>query len=452
MITKKVYYDRYMADLQKAIVTMERKRADFERYVEIGEEQIDLLEEQEHYEYIKDLYSDDFNFYMNNLLNIDDIMIIYNLGYINFTIRCLIIWFAQILKYLGINYNSISVELDEKKYVYTKCEEDNNDGGGVNNEKNLRKNCNYMREKKNGWSRDLGFDNFDKLQKFIIKHKKYDDISDLRINKNNIENDNEEKLNKLLQKYDIENIEQLEIIIDGINNYSNKLIKYGINDNNEIFEVLDKSIKKNTYIDNYTDYLLKENEEQIRNRISTKLRKNQLKSKIISVFREDVNNFVELKNKKEELKNKVKNNLCKNLIKSKVITCLRNLNKDKIILDKTVSTISKYKDRIKFKDEDIKKYSLNENRAKIDLFSILYEKKEINKTIDKNDFMLAIEEYHNDSNITRINNICRICYYLRKNENIWNSDIIFRSLYIFENIKDYQIQNLISSIENIINK
>jgi hypothetical protein len=144
------------------------------------------------------------------------------------------------------------------------------------------------------------------------------------------------------------------------------------------------------------------------------------------------------------------NKLRKNIIKSKVISCLHNLNKDKIILDKTINNINKYKDRIKFKDEEIKKYSLNENRAKMDLFSILYEKKEIKKTIDKNDFILAIEEYHNDSNITRINNICKICYYLRKNENIWNSDIIFRSLYIFENIKDYLLETLIYNIEKLI--
>lgn len=427
MTTKKVYYNKYMEDLEKTIVTLERKQPNFERYVKITEidynskwgwesgipggngeddiytepkelkKEIDLLkDEEEHYEYLNEKYGDYFNFDMKNLLNINNILLIYNLGYINFTIKCLIIWFAQILKYLEINYDSISVKVDDSNYVYTKYEEDKNDSSDVNYENKICKKCKYIKEKENIWSQELGFQNISELQKFITKHKKDDNISDLEINQNK------------------------------------------------------KSQNQFKYVDNYVNYILKENNEQRENRISNNLRKNLLKNKCLSILKEDKIKFINLKNQKDEKEKKLNIKLKRNITKYKIISCLRNLLENKNNIDKIIETVKKYKNRLKFDDEELNKCALENNRSKINFFSKLYEKKVLKNELSSKDFLLAVEEYHTDRNITRMTKICEICYNLRKNNIIWTSNIIFKSLYIFQYTENYQIPYLIKKLEKLI--
>lgn len=416
MTTTKVYYNEYMADLEKAIITLERKQPNFERYVKITkidynskwgwesgipggngkddvytepeekECEIDLLkDEEEHYQYLNEKYGEDFDFNIKNLLNINNIILMHNLGYINFTIKCLIIWFAQILKYLEINYDSISVKIDDSNYIYTKYEDDNNDGSDVDYENK------YIKEKENIWSQELGFQNISELQNFITKHKKDDNISDLEIGKNQFK-----------------------------------------------------------YVDNYVNYILKENNEQRKNRISNNLRKNLLKNKCLSILKEDKIKFINLKNQKDEKEKKLNIKLKRNITKYKIITCLRNLLENKNNIDKTIETVKKYKNRLKFDDEELNKCALENNRSKINFFSKLYEKKVLNNKLSSKDFLLAVEEYHTDKNVTRMTKICEICYNLRKNNIIWTSNIIFKSLYIFQYIENYQIPYLIKKLENLI--
>ena len=64
--------------------------------------------------------------------------------------------------------------------------------------------------------------------------------------------------------------------------------------------------------------------------------------------------------------------------------------------------------------------------------------------------MIAVNEFNSDRNITRMTHLCKIIYLLRNNESIWNSNIIFKHIYSFQYIKEYQIEYLINGIENII--
>ena len=87
----------------------------------------------------------------------------------------------------------------------------------------------------------------------------------------------------------------------------------------------------------------------------------------------------------------------------------------------------------------------------MDFLSNLYEEKEINKTLSKKDFILAVNEFHSDRNTTRMKYLCKIMYMLKNNNIIWNSNIIFKHIYSFQNIKEYQIEYLIKHIEKIVN-
>jgi hypothetical protein len=273
-------------------------------------------------------------------------------------------------------------------------------------------------------------------------------IEELRLNKTYLKNKIKDLENTNKEKIDL--IKQLnEDLEKKKKNERCKCFENQIN----LLEVGD--VNKYIFKDNYIDYILKEDPNDFKKRIKDKfentLRKNLLKSKIISIFKEDKSKFIELKQKRETKMKLFEKSIKINTIKSKVISCLRNLSLNKNITDKTIETIKKYKEKIIFEDEELNRCAINNNRTKINFFSKLYEKKEIIKTISTKDFKLAVEEYHVDKNITRITKISKICYSLRNNNNkIWDSNIIFKSLYIFQYIEDYQIEYLIKEIEKLL--
>lgn len=174
-----------------------------------------------------------------------------------------------------------------------------------------------------------------------------------------------------------------------------------------------------------------------------KLNKNILKSKLISIFSELKDNKKEIKNYKIKKENILRKKLNLNKIKNKAISSLKVLNEDKDIYNKLIEKI--------IKNKKIQKIAIESNRSNIEFLSKLYEEKEINKSLSNKDFMLAVNEYHADKNSTRMNHLCKIIYNLRKNDVIWNSNIIFKHIYSFQYIKDYQIDILIKDIEKIIN-
>jgi hypothetical protein len=269
-------------------------------------------------------------------------------------------------------------------------------------------------------------------------------IDELRCNKTYLKN----KINELEEKdkNQINLINQLNEDLE-----KNKSCKCNEKEVNSL-EVGDTD--KYVFKDNYIDYILKEDIEVFKKRIKdnfeNNLRKNTLKSKIMSILKEDKSSFIELKNKMDNKIKLFKENIKKNTMKSKVVSCLRDLSDNKNNLDKIIEMIKKYKNILKFDDEELNNCALENNRSKINFFSKLYEKKVIDKTLSNKDFTLAYQEYHNDKNSTRMTNISRICYYLRKNNVIFNSKIIFKSLYIFQYINEYQILYLINKIEKII--
>lgn len=270
------------------------------------------------------------------------------------------------------------------------------------------------------------FDDIDDLEETIngilLKNRILDDKNKKLIKENEFlrkkNKDNENIIKKLNEKFNEKNIEDLNIKTNIKDNY----LEYIFSETEE-----EKIIR-----------LEKEKQERLKN-LRKKINKNIIKSKVL-------NNFAEL-NKNSE---KIYKNYNLKLIKTKAFSSLKQLYKDKQLLDKSINTINKYK-CIKFKDNEIKKCALEENRSKINLLSILYKKKELDKTLDKDDFELALNQHKmDDKNRTRMFRLCKICYFLRKNDIFWNSDLMIRSLYIFEYIKDYQIDFLISEIEKIV--
>ena len=129
--TNYVYHENYMNNLNNTLIKLERNKSDFIRYVKIEEtdynskwgwksgipggngeddifikpkdieREIDLLKDgEEHYEYLHEKYEGNFDLDdIYNILNIESIYLLCKAGYINFTIKCLIIWFTQILYY-----------------------------------------------------------------------------------------------------------------------------------------------------------------------------------------------------------------------------------------------------------------------------------------------------------------------------------------------------------------
>lgn len=311
------------------------------------------------------------------------------------------------------------------------------------------------------------------LKYYDLKYKHYNIDTIEKINNineflhnnrfNNI-NDLEETINGIIMKNKILEYKNEKLIKENDflrkQNKDIKELNEKQNNKNNCHNIIGDSIENNVeYLnikenikDNYLEYLFSENEDQKRKRIKNNLRKNILKNKCLSILKEDKTVFIDLKNKRDEKMINLRNRFKKKIIKSKAIICLRNLSDDKKYLNKIIETINKYKNKLQFDDTELQKCAINNNRTKIDFFATLYDKKEISKNISDKDFKLAVEEYHPDKNITRITRISKICFYLRKNNVIWNSNVIFKSLYIFQYVEDYKIDYLIEEIENVIQK
>jgi hypothetical protein len=183
-----------------------------------------------------------------------------------------------------------------------------------------------------------------------------------------------------------------------------------------------------------------------------KINKNILKSKLYNIFNELFINKDEIKKKRENELNVLRKKMELNIIKSKTINILQKFNENHKPLVSLIEKIKKNKEIIKFDNKKINETVLNSNRANMDLFADLYEEKEINNNLSNKDFMLAVNEFHSDKNSTRMNHLCKIIYILRKNDVIWNSKIVFKHIYSFQYIKDYQISFLINEIENLLKK
>lgn len=320
--------------------------------------------------------------------------------------------------------------------------------------------CYLCKEKYEDLYDDITFNNDD----FLLCYRCYHDIGH-KCDTCNKEMKDYEELKFLCDTYDnindcslciLKRYEEDNLFVSSFQQTIDKLRKKIINLEKELEENLKinnecKCFEKTTISlkDNYIDFILAVDNEILKKRIKDKfentLRKNTIKSKCISIFKEDKSRFIELK-KERDIKLEM---FKKNIIKSKVLNSLRNLSENKNNIDKIIKTVKKYKNRLKFDDLELQNCALDNNRTKINFFSILYEKKEINKTISDRDFKLAVEEYHSDKNITRITKISKTCYYLRNNNIIWNSDVIFKSLYIFQYLEDYQFNYLITEIEKI---
>lgn len=194
--------------------------------------------------------------------------------------------------------------------------------------------------------------------------------------------------------------------------------------------------------------LLDEKDYKLEFILRNKINKNILRSKLINIFNELYINKEKIKKEKDDKDNALHKKLNLNIIKSKTINILRNFNDDFKIVNKIVNKIKNNK--IKFNSKTINDIAIKNSRTKIELLSTLYKEKEIDKTLSNNDFMIAVNEYHKDKNPTRMTHLCKIMNKLHNNAIIYNSDIIFKHLYSFQYVKDYQIEYLISSIEKNI--
>jgi hypothetical protein len=142
---------------------------------------------------------------------------------------------------------------------------------------------------------------------------------------------------------------------------------------------------------------------------------------------------------------------CKlNNLKRKAFNTIDKLNKDYQILKKKLDEIKI--NYIKYENKNLQNKGLKGNRSKIDFYAELYIEKEINKTLNMKDFMLASDYIFKDYNYTGLTRLSKIMYKLRKSNIIWESIIIFKDLYSFQYIQDYQINYLIKNIEKIIDE
>lgn len=271
--------------------------------------------------------------------------------------------------------------------------------------------------------------------------------------------------NNFLSEAGLENIDDVKNIIKTNDYYKNENIilrkKIDEYENNKVNELEIKNISNlSTFPDYFTIHLFSETEEEKNEKIKNQkekdynlcldiYKKNNLKHKLIKIFKELSLNSEKIKKEKEEKENKLRKKHILNQIKCKVRFSLTRLNEDSLTLYKLIEKVKKNKDII-FENKLIHQSAVNIDRSMMKFLSNLYEEKEINKTLSNKDFMLAVNEFHSDKNSTRMNHLCKIMYNLRKNDIIWNSNIIFKHIYSFQYIKDYQISYLINHIETIL--
>lgn len=139
-----------------------------------------------------------------------------------------------------------------------------------------------------------------------------------------------------------------------------------------------------------------------------------------------------------------------NFIADVSLEILDILRKDNENLNRIIDKIKKNKIKNKFESKNIHNCAIEASRAKMKFMANLYKEKEIYGTLSSKDFSLAAELYHKEKNITRLTHLCKIIYNLYDNKIIRNSDIIFKNFYTFQDVKDYQINYLVSEISKII--
>lgn len=253
------------------------------------------------------------------------------------------------------------------------------------------------------------------------------------------------------------------------NNLRKKFLDIGIDDEEKIILFIDKYKEYinndnlllntvNTYKkqeipkinDNYLNYIFQQDPEKAKNKKFANFKKYILKSKFMTFCKYLYDNKEIIKQERDEKIKKLRKKMEMNIIKNKTINILRNFNENHKNLKTVLSKIKKDKNNIKFENKKIHNSILKSNRYKIEFLSNLYEEKEINNSLSSKDFMLAVNEFHTDKNITRMKNLCYIMYNLRKSSIIIDSEIIFNHIYVFQKVKEYQIDYLIKKIEKMI--
>lgn len=185
----------------------------------------------------------------------------------------------------------------------------------------------------------------------------------------------------------------LTVIKYKIDKFKNNISDVNKLDQNINYKYQSHTIKLNV-LDNYTNYILKENEEQKKERIKKNIHKNLLKNKCLSILKEDISKFVDLKTEKDEKENRLRIKLKINIIKSKAKSCLRNLSENKNNLDKNINFINmihfeenKYDDFIELLfSKNVKQIIIKEKESNVYTVSKLQEANyyllETNNSID----------------------------------------------------------------------
>ena len=318
-----------------------------------------------------------------------------------------------------------------------------------NNEENMKKDK-YIRKRKN-WKWDYEHETV----KYKILDKKYNTLLEEHnelVNKFNYLNKYVNIIN-FLNINDIEDINGFEKKINKSLSIENDKLKEKLNEKQKVIYLSNNFINHNNLDEEYIKYKKNIISEEKNNKIielRKKFNDKILKSKFITFCNYLYNNKDEIKIKREIKIKNLEKKIKINIIKSKVINTLRKLKDDQIRIDKTLDKIKHNKNNINFDNKKIQKSALDSNRFMMKFLSDLYEEKRIYKKLSNKDFMIAVNEFHSDRNITRMIHLCEIIYLLRNNESVWNSNIIFRHIYSFQYIKKYQIEYLINGIEKII--
>lgn len=313
-----------------------------------------------------------------------------------------------------------------------------------NKDKNIRKRKNW----KHAYE--------DETTRYSILNKKYNIL--LQEHDNLVHKFN--YLNKYVNIINFLNINGIE----DINGFENKINKSLSIENDKLKDKLNEKQKiiylSNNFINHnkldqefikYKENIISEEKNNKIIELRKKFNDKILKSKFITFCNYLYNNKDDIKIKREIKIKNLENKMKKNIIKSKVISILRKLKEDQFKIDKTLDKIKNNKNKINFDNKKIQKSALDSNRSMMKFLSDLYEEKTINKKLSNKDFIIAVNEFHSDRNITRMLHLCKIIYLLRKNEIVWNSNIIFKHIYSFQYTKEYQIKYLINKIEKIIN-
>lgn len=259
-----VYYENQMNDLSSALIDMEKEQKDFNPIVNDFPEYdhfngkgfyyktVDLSNNKSlHYEYLIEKYEGQFELDdINDILNIEEIYLINKVGYINFAIKCLIIWFIQILYYFEIDFDHIEIKTKNNNYIYKNTKTSNVEDNIIKIE-DKNKYYNYSSTDNNNFKQyNLSSLNFNNDKKYDINNN-----SSSTINKNNSNNlgynIKDDNINDKIEEKQKEETDNLKNIVNGLNekykdkNYSEEHLY----DNNECINSIDKNKKtkrKNT--------------------------------------------------------------------------------------------------------------------------------------------------------------------------------------------------------------